>query len=154
MTQDELEFHQKMARQCFNETWNYLDKKDRNANDEQQMLHLAHASRYHWSFVGEPINLATGDWQISRAYAILNQPNLALHFAKSALEICEKNNLQELLISANEGMARALATAKDFVSARNYINKAREQLGALTLSEEDRRIYADQISETEQMIGK
>jgi hypothetical protein len=42
-----------MARQCFNEAWNYLDKKDRDANDEQQMLHLVHASRYHWSFVGD-----------------------------------------------------------------------------------------------------
>jgi tetratricopeptide (TPR) repeat protein len=154
MSQGEPEFHRKMARQCFNEAWNYLDKKDRNSSDEQQMLHLAHASRYHWSFVGEPSNLATGDWQISRAYAVLNQPNLALQFAKSALEISDKNNLQELLVSAYEGMARAFATGKDFVSARDYIKKAREHLGGLSLSDEDRKIYSDQIHETEQMISK
>jgi len=154
MLQNELDFHRKIARDCFNKAWNYLDKKDRDTNDEQQMLNLAHASRYHWSFVGKPENLAVGDWQISRIYAVLNQPHLALHFARSALEICQKNSLSEYLVSAYEGMARAYAVAKDHSSARNYISKAREQLGTLTLGEEDRRIYLDQIRETEELIAR
>src|SRR6266581_7305438 len=57
------------------------------------MLHLAHASRYHWSFVGTARNLAVGDWQISRVYAALNQSDLDLHFAKTSLEIVEKTTL-------------------------------------------------------------
>jgi tetratricopeptide (TPR) repeat protein len=154
MLQNELDFHRKIARDCFNKAWNYLDKKDRDTNDEQQMLNLAHASRYHWSFVGKPENLAVGDWQISRIYAVLNQPHLALHFARSALEICQKNNLSEYLVSAYEGMARAYAVAKDHSSARNYISKAREQLGTLTRGGEDRKIYLDQIRETEELIAR
>ncbi len=51
-------------------------------------------------------------------------------------------------------MARAYAIEKDVQSARNYINKARQQLGAVTLDEEDRKIYSDQILETEQMIAE
>jgi cation transport regulator ChaB len=153
VSEAELESHQKMAKKCFNEAWDYLDKGDRSARDEQQMLHLAHASSYHWSFVGKPANFAVSDWQISRVYAALNQPHLALQFAQSALETCQKHSLVEILISAYEGMARAYAIANDSQSARNYLNKARKQLGTVSMDDEDRKIYSDQIHETEQLIG-
>jgi tetratricopeptide (TPR) repeat protein len=154
MPQSDLKFHRKIAKQSFNETWNYLDKKDRGASDEQQMLHLAHTSRYHWSLVGNARNLAVGDWQISRVYAALNEPRLALQFAKSSLEICQKNNLSENLLSAYEGIARAYAIAKDYQSARAYVNKAREQLSVSAADDEDRKIYSDQLRETEELIGQ
>jgi len=115
---------------------------------------LAHASRYHWGLVGTPTNQAAGDWQISRVYATLNQPTLALHFAKSCLELCEKNDLSDTIHTAYEGMARAHAIGGDYKSAREYVAKAREQLAHLTgLDEEDRKTYSDQILETERLIG-
>jgi tetratricopeptide (TPR) repeat protein len=155
MPQSEIDFHRETAKKCFNEAWDYLEKKGRDPNDEQQMLHLAHTARYHWSFVGTPTNFAVGDWQISRVYAALNESRLALQFAKSSLQICQKNNLSQILPSAYEGLARAYAIIKDYESARNYIKKAREQLGKLVgLDEEDRRIYLGQILETEESIGK
>ena len=43
--------------------------------------------------------------------------------------------------------------AKDNQSARAYIGKAREQLAKVTLDDEDRTIYSDQIRDTEEMIG-
>ncbi len=154
MSESEREFHQKTAKQCFNQTWDYLDKKNRDANDEQQMLHLAHAARYHWNFIGTANNLAVSDWQISRVYAALNQPQLALHFAKSALEIMQKNNLSEILCTGYEGIARAHAVAKDYASARDYIKKAREQLEKTTvMDDEDNKIYSDQIHDTEELIN-
>ncbi|MGA8904883.1 MAG: hypothetical protein WB661_07735 [Candidatus Bathyarchaeia archaeon] len=154
-SESERDFHLKMAKECFNAAWDYMDKKRRDADDEQQMLHLAHASRYHWTFVGTPRNLAVSDWQISRIYAALNEPRLTLHFAKSSLEICEKKGLSDTLHTAYEAMARAHAIGRDNKSAQNYLDKAREQLDRLTgLDEEDRKIYEDQIRETEAMIGK
>jgi hypothetical protein len=154
MSQSELEFHRKIARECFNETWNYFDRRARDARDEQTMLHLAHASRYHWSHVGNAQNFAIGDWQISRVYAAINQPHLALNFAKSALEICEKDNLSEVIISAYEGIARAYAVAKDRQSAKNYINKAREQLARSTADDKDKKVYSEQIRETEELMDQ
>jgi hypothetical protein len=159
MSQTEHEFHLKTAKTCFNETWDYLDKKSRDANDEQQMLHLVHAARYHWTFSGVPENelmrhYAVGDWQISRVYAALQEPHLALHFAKSSLETMQKNNLQDILCTGYEAMARAHATAKDEKSARDYVKKAREQLTKTKMDDEDRKIYSDQINETEELIRK
>jgi tetratricopeptide (TPR) repeat protein len=155
MPQSELDFHRTYAKKCFNEAWDYLDKKNRDANDEQQMLHLAHASRYHWGFVGGPRNFAVGDWQISRVYAALGEPRLALHFAKSCLEISQKNNLSENLPSAYEGMARAYAIAKDYKSARDYVKKARDQLDkATSMNAEDEKVYSDQVRETQELIDQ
>jgi len=146
------EFHRKTAVECFNITWNYLEKKDRMFHDDHLMLHLAHTSRYHWSFVGTPKNLAIGDWQVSRVYAALKQPDLSLHFAKTSPEIGEKNNLPEVVLTANEAMARAHGAGKKCQLAREFLDQAKSQLSAAPLEEEDRKIYGDQIRETEKMI--
>jgi len=153
MQTGDREFHRKSAVECFNRAWDYLDKKDRTVHDDQLMLHLAHASRYHWSFVGTPRNLAIGDWQISRVYAALNQPDLALHFAKTSLEIGEKNKLPGVVLTANEAMARAYATGKKNQLAREFLDKAKKSLRNISLDDEDRKIYSDQIRETELMIS-
>src|SRR5438552_10125178 len=100
------------------------------------MLNLAHASRYHWSLIGKPWNFAAGDWQISRVYAALNQSDLALGFAKKALEIPQNHNLSEGLIFAYEGMARAHVVAREYPLARELVSKARAQLRIVSLYEE------------------
>ncbi len=154
MSESERRFHRKTAAQCFNKTWDYLEQRSRKADDNAMMLHLAHASRYHWSLVGTPRNRAVGDWQTSRVYAALNQPSLSLQFAKSSLEICKKNKLSEVLATAYEAVARAHAVAKNYRSARSYLSKARKQLGSLNIDDEDRKIYLGQIRETEKMIHR
>lgn len=65
-----------------------------------------------------------------------------------------ENNLSEILISGYEGMARAYATARDYESARAFVKKAREQLHASDLDDEDEKIYSEQIHETEELIGQ
>ena len=152
MQNGDREFHRKSAVECFNRAWDYLEKKDRTVHDDQLMLHLAHASRYHWSFVGTPKNLAVGDWQISRAYAALGQSDLSLHFAKTSMEIGEKNYLPEIVVTAYEAMARAYASGKKYVLAKEFIDKAKSQLQLLTLDDEDRKVYSGQISNTELLI--
>lgn len=150
----EREFHRKTAAHCFNKTWDYLEKKRRTERDNREMLLLAHASRYHWSIVGTPRNQAVGDWQISRVYAALKQPQLSLSFAKSSLEICKKEKLSEVLATAYEAVARAYAVAQNQASARKYLKLARNQLKTLKLDVEDRRVYQGQINDTEKLIAR
>jgi cation transport regulator ChaB len=150
---DLTEFHRKTAVACFNKAWDFLDKKERSRDEDLQMLHEAHTSRYHWGHVGKAQNFAVGDWQISRVYAALKQPVLALHFAKSSLDTCEKNNLKDQLLSAYEGMARAHATANETEEAKRYLDMARKQL-ELVKDEEDRKVYGQQIDETEALIKR
>jgi hypothetical protein len=54
MSHTDQEFHRKVAAESFNRTWDYLEQKNRSLDDDQMMLNLAHASRYHWSLIGKP----------------------------------------------------------------------------------------------------
>ena len=140
MLKAEREIHRKSAVESFNKTWIYLDEEKRSPADDLEMLHSAHASRYHWGLVGTPLNHAVGDWQISRVYASLGQSELALRYARLSLTICTKNGLAELMPSACEAIARAYAAAKDSEHATEYVTKARRLLDRLPLEKEDRRI--------------
>jgi len=148
-----IEFHRKTAVICFNKTWDFLDKKERTREEDLKMLDEAHTSRYHWTQIGTAHNFAIGDWQISRVYAALNQPVLALLYAQSSLDLCEKNNLKDLLPSAYEGMSRAYAVANDAAEARRFLQMARKQLEQVK-DEEDRKAYDQQMHETEALITK
>jgi hypothetical protein len=150
-SEQEMEFHRKIAKQCFNKTWDYLEKKNRTPDDDRQMLILAHASRYHWGLIGYARNLAVGEWQISRVYADLKYAESSLLFAKSSLELVIKNNLTELLPSAYEGVARAYAIAQQPQLSRDYIAKARKELESIR-DEADKKVYAGQINETEALL--
>ncbi|MGP8075061.1 MAG: hypothetical protein ACLP74_08650 [Thermoplasmata archaeon] len=148
----ERELHRRTAARCFNEAWTYLEKKHRTAADDRQMLLLVHTSRFHWGLVGAPQSQAVGDWQISRAYAALGDPRLALAYARSCLMLCREHDLSDLLGTAYEAMARAYATADDRSAARAYLKKARQQLATSHLGGEDAALYRAQIEETERLV--
>src|SRR5713101_5413183 len=154
MSESERRFHRKTAAQCFNKTWDYLEKKRRNAEDEAMMLHLAHASRCHWSLVGGPRNQAVWDWQTSRVYAALGYASLSLQFAKFSLEFAKRSKLSDVLGTAYEAVARAHVVAKNFRTAKSYLSRARKQLDSSNIDDDDRQIYLGQIRETDKMIPK
>lgn len=65
----------KLAASLFNHVWDLMEKKNRTIEENDRMIHAAHASRYHWGNVGEPVNLARGEWQVSRVYSTQADPN-------------------------------------------------------------------------------
>jgi len=152
MSGEERGFHRRVAKDCFNRAWDLLDDKKRSKDEELQMLYLSHTSRYHWGLVGTPRNRAVGEWQLSRIYCELGQPQIALEFAKSCLATCKSNNLRGILHTADEAMARAYAVSKDYANARRYLKTARRQLDRLVLDRDDRTTFLDQIGDTEGLI--
>jgi hypothetical protein len=50
-----------LAAGLFNQVWVLLDKPDRSAGEDDQMVHAAHASRYHWGATGGPVQWARGE---------------------------------------------------------------------------------------------
>lgn len=102
------EWHRKQAVQAFNATWDLMDKIDRTEEDTLKMIHLAHASRYHWGEIGTNLEFARGEWQISRVYAIINCPERALFHALASLNYCIVGNIQDFdLAFAYEALARS-----------------------------------------------
>ena len=59
--------HRRLADELFNHAWELLEKPDRTREEDEELIHAAHASRYHWGVAGTALNHARGDWQIARA---------------------------------------------------------------------------------------
>jgi DNA-binding transcriptional MerR regulator len=109
----------------FNGVWRLMEKEDRSIEDDDRMLHMAHASRYHWGQVGTAANLARGEWQVSRVYTVLGRGEPALHHARRVLEICRANAIGDWdLAFAYEALARASAVAGDKDQARAFTELA------------------------------
>lgn len=88
-------FHKKNAVDLFNETWDLIDKSERTHEETLMMLHKAHASVYHWSIVGNELNQARGEWQVSYAYSLSNLGEGALLHGKRSLDLCLNNNIKD-----------------------------------------------------------
>lgn len=141
------ESQRRFAVDLFNHTWDLLDKEDRTPEEDERMVHAAHASRFHWGEVGEPQNLAVGEWQIARVYATLGRPRSSLRHANRSLEILEDNGIVGFhRASAYEGVARAHSVAGDASEARRFIQLAREEAEQIK-DPEERELLFDQLSD-------
>lgn len=143
-TYTEREAHRKFAAEFFNGVWTLLEKEVRTPAEDDQMLHGAHASRYHWSFVGDASNLGIGEWQVSRVYSVLGRPEPAAYHARRYLELATVHGLGPFHVGfAHEALARAAAVAGDASACEAHLRQAREQ-GAQVEDEEERNLlFAD-----------
>ncbi len=118
-----------LAVDLFNHVWTLLERTDRAPLQDDEMLHAAHASRYHWGEVGEPVNLARGEWQCSRVYAVLGRSEPALWHARRCVAIYEANGIAGWdIASGYEAMARAYLTAGNLTEVAVWKAKAQAAL--------------------------
>lgn len=123
-----------LAASLFNHTWTLLERVDRTDLETDEMIHSAHASRYHWGEIPdvEPFRLARGEWQCSRVYAVLGRGEPALWHARRCLAIDEAEPGEDWdLASAYEGMARAYLAAADLEQVAIWKAKARSALDGI-----------------------
>lgn len=92
--------------EAFNEVWRLMETRE----DDDRMLHAAHASRFHWGEAPEckPENLARGEWQVSRVYVVLGRAEPAIWHARRCLKHCEEAGIGDWdLAYAYEALERA-----------------------------------------------
>ena len=107
------EEHRQLGVELYNKTWTLMRNSDRTPADDDEMLHCAHASAYHWLQVGTNANRARSEWLCSRVYTVLALPEPALRHARRCLELVESapEEMEDWdLAAAHEALARAHAT--------------------------------------------
>ena len=116
-----------------------MDKPDRSVEENDAMLHMAHASAHHWRAEGTGAtanNLARSEWQVSRVYTVLGRAEPAGYHARRCLEICQANGIGDWdLAYAYEALARAASVAGDATAAAGYVEQAR----AVQIAEDEDR---------------
>lgn len=124
---EETALHKKLGIELFNYTWELLEKPQRTRAEDDTMIHAAHASRYHWGIAGTPINLARGEWQVSRVYAVLGRAEAARFHGQRCLELCQENGIGDFdLAFAYEALARAASVAGQAPEKTKYLTMAQE----------------------------
>jgi DNA-binding transcriptional MerR regulator len=143
----------RLAAALFNATWTLMEKEDRTRAEDDEMLHMAHASRHHWGRVAEatPANFGRGEWQCSRVYAVLGRSEPCLHHAQRYLDICQENGIADWdLAFAYEALARGHAVAGDMDQARAFTEQA--LAAAEDIAEDDDRELV--LSDLESIPGQ
>jgi hypothetical protein len=128
----------------FNGTWELIESR----KDDARMLHMAHASRYHWGEAPgcRPENLARGEWLISRVYCVLGRAEPALWHARLCRERVEEAGVGDWdLAYAYEALARASAVAGDVAAAGEWRARAR-QAGDAIAEREDREHFDEDFA--------
>ncbi len=142
---DEKALHKQFAVDLFNLTWDLLDKQDRDQAEIDRMIHAAHASRYHWGIAGGAVNIARGEWQVSRVYAVLKRIEPCLYHAQRCLAITKENNLKDFdLAFAYEAMARACHLAGEPSRAEEFMSLA-ENAGKEIQDKDDRDYFFSEL---------
>lgn len=133
--------HRYFAAACNNTAWDLIEKTDRTAEDDRQMLYRAYASAFHWSAVGSPLNNARSEITLAHVHSALGEGALAMQYARSALDYFEQHDREDWdLAFGNMEMALAAAVAGEMnLHARHY--ELAKELGEAIAEKEDREIF-------------
>jgi DNA-binding transcriptional MerR regulator len=139
--------HRSLGVALFNDTWRLLEK-ERTSEEDEELLHQAHASAYHWLKAPEcePKNRARGEWMCSRVYSVLGRAEPALHHAERCLAIAEAHpeNMEPFDFPfAYEALARAHAVAGNTDDSKRNERKGRELAEQIADAEDRELVLSD-----------
>jgi hypothetical protein len=141
------EEHRRLGIDLYNGTWALIEREDRTPDEDDEMLHRAHASAYHWlQGPHTAANRARSHWLCSRVHVLAGQPEGALHHARRCLALVEGHGeeMEEWdLAAAHEALARAHAAAGETEEARRFLDLARAETVTIANPKDRQHIEAD-----------
>jgi hypothetical protein len=149
--------HRALGIALFNQTWDLMELPQRTVEQDDAMLHMAHASAHHWRSEGSGAtanNLARSEWQVSRVYTVLGRAEPAGYHARRCLQICQDSGIGDWDLGyAYEALARAAVTADDTEAARSWAGKAHAQLDQIPKEGERQHLREDLATLPEPAAG-
>jgi len=139
--------HKYFSVQCFNQAWDLIDKEDRTAQEDEEMVLLTLASAWHWRQRPDctPVNKSVGYWQTSRIYAILGQAGNARRYGQLCLSASQGDNIPPFYLGyAYEALARAEKAAGNQEKMDEYLGEAYHTAG-LVNKDDDRKLLMDDL---------
>ena len=147
---DEALDHRAIGIDLFNRTWELMGKQDRTVEEDDAMLHMAHASAHHWRAEGAGAtaeNLARSEWQVSRVYTVLGRGEPAGYHARRCLEICQANGIGDWDVAfAYEALARAASVAGDLDATASWADQALRAAEDIAEDEDREAVLTDLAS--------
>ena len=126
-------WRRRLASEANNLAWDLSEKLSRSSEEDAQMLHAAHASRYLWTTIGTERNIALADQLLGHVHALLGLGPTATQYATKALAhfISQPSKPMQLAF-AYAIQANAAFAAGDAALHRSSYAKALEIADTLT----------------------
>ena len=140
---EEQKMHHYMGIEMNIQTWNLLEKENRNKQDDVRMVNFAQASLYHWrkSHKFESVNEQRGQYTLSRVYAVLGKGKEALSYAEETSRLTIEQDLKDFdLAYSYEALARANAASGNKKDCAKWLEKALE-VGASIQCEDAKKYF-------------
>ena len=144
----EAEAHRHFAAGLNGEVWALLGKEGRSAQEDELLVHAAHASCLHWLKIGTGLQQQRGEWLIARVYSELGRAEPALRHATRCRELTEAH--AELMEDfdqayAYEALVRAHAVAGSSDDSVRYQGMA-EKAGDAIADQESRSYFVGDLN--------
>jgi hypothetical protein len=143
MTSLETKGHLHFAVACNHRVWALLGEAERTTDEDAELVDAAHASLFHWRYVGTGIHQQRGEWLISHVYATLALGAEALRHAERCLALTAtyQAEMEDFDVAyAYLGMARAHAILDNQADAQKYLALV-QSAGDAIANEEDRSSF-------------
>lgn len=143
---DMLLAHRYFAADCFNKTWEFIDKPDRTRDEDEQMIRLAHVSLWHWTNRADcrSQQLSIGYWLLARVQALAGRPEEARRNANQCLNHSQGGSPFHLGY-AYEALARAEKIAGNTSLMAKYKTEA-VRLSETLEDADDRKQLIDDLA--------
>ena len=144
---DRASAHRRLSAECFNGTWEYIEKETRTPEEEEKMLRLTMASHWHWTHRDDyqPRNASVAYWQISKVFALMGQADNARRFGLRSVASVENENIDPFYLGYGyEALARAEAVAGNRTEMELHLAKAKD-IAASVEDEENRKLLEDDL---------
>ncbi|MFS8184292.1 hypothetical protein ACMG4P_22450 [Pseudovibrio denitrificans] len=135
--------HKFIAIELNQRAWALLEKESRSPEENDEMLHVAHASLWHWLQIGTKVNHQRGLWLVGRVHVLLGNREAAMRYARQTMDMTEahQDDMADFDHAyASELLARATLLSGEEGEAAALFRKA-ARLGQLIHGEQNRKIF-------------
>ncbi|HPJ13244.1 MAG TPA: hypothetical protein PLV00_07655 [Caldisericia bacterium] len=144
--EEQIRAHRFFSARCFNDIWGIMDQPDKNQEDLETIIHLAHTSFWHWTQNPDKTasNVSVGYWILSRVYTVAQEAENAVKYGTKCLNISIKNSLSPFYIAYGyEALARAHLIDNNSNTAKDFLHKAQIEAEKVEDKESKELIEAD-----------
>jgi hypothetical protein len=140
---DEEELHKRhrwFAVECNNRSWTLIERPERTADEDDELLLRAHAAAFHWQAIGTEEQRALADLLLAHTHALIGRPDFASRYAGRAYGFFSAERREPWQRAfAEAAMAHAAAVSGRTLEHAAHYQRAGE-IGA-SLGKEDREIF-------------
>ena len=120
--EDVVLWQKRLASQANNRAWTLAEMLHRSPEEDEEMLHAAHAAMYFWKIVGGPSNHAHAALLLAHVYALLKLPGPAAQYLSKSLPHFTQHDCAPWELAFAHAVAANVASAEGNAAeyARHY----------------------------------